>query len=179
MEFADRLLWWLVGCAVGFIAGYIVRSLQEIKEELDEVDEIVKKDRGHGESGFVRYPYVADVMLVAVIAIVVWASFATARVNSELNQTVACLTDHNTRLTESLTARDREFQTGADSEIELWSLYEDLYKIAKSDPKKIPVLQDRLNKAIIKHRDGLVDLQETRSVNPYPNPNFIENCEDK
>lgn len=84
MEFADRLGWWLFGCAVGFILGYIVRYLREIKEEVHEVDELVKKiDK---EGGFVRYPYVADVMLIVVVLVTVWAAFLSQKASNDVRE---------------------------------------------------------------------------------------------
>ena len=89
MAFDDRLGFLLLGGAIGFILGYIVRSLREIKEELDEVDEIVKRrDHGGNDRGAVSLRLVEQTALVVVLILVVYAAFASqvASNNSEKAQ---------------------------------------------------------------------------------------------
>jgi hypothetical protein len=83
-----------LGGAVGFVLGYIVRSLREIKEGVDEVkshdqkheiaEEVTKRVKGEG--GFVRIPYVQDVLMIFVITLVVYAAWSTQGVNNDLQQ---------------------------------------------------------------------------------------------
>lgn len=87
MSFDDRLEWLLVGCVIGFILGYIVRSLREIKEELDEVEKDMKTNRARDDRGFVRNAIVLDVCLVMVIALTVWASFSSQLASNGVKET--------------------------------------------------------------------------------------------
>ncbi len=89
MGLDDRLAYFILGCVIGVIIGYIIRSLREIDMKVSEVDEIVKKS--HGEDGFVRLPSlveikvwfkqhlrkisVSGVALFVVVALSVFASF--------------------------------------------------------------------------------------------------------
>ena len=82
MGLDDRLMYLLLGVCVGFILGYITRTLREIKEELYEVDGRVSRKRD--DAGFMRYPVVADVMVVLVVVITVWAAFASQRASNEV-----------------------------------------------------------------------------------------------
>lgn len=84
MEFTDRLGWWLFGCVVGYILGRFARSLREIKEEVHEVDGIVRKI--DSENGFVRYPYVADAMLLLVVIVTVWAAFVSQQASNDVRE---------------------------------------------------------------------------------------------
>lgn len=86
MGLDDRLAYLMIGCAIGFILGYFVRALRDIKEELHEVDEIVKKQE-RGEAGFMRFPMVANAALILVLGLSLWASFTTQKVNNELADT--------------------------------------------------------------------------------------------
>src|SRR6188472_241907 len=94
MGFPDRLGWMILGCAIGFFAGYVVRYLQDLKEELDEVDGIVKKElgqrasdkEGNTQDGFVRNDLFKDVMLLVVVVITVWAAFASAHASGQVQK---------------------------------------------------------------------------------------------
>jgi len=66
MGVSDRALYLLIGCFIGFILGYIVRSLQVIKQKLSEKD---------NDDGLVRYPLVLDVALLIVVGLTVFAAF--------------------------------------------------------------------------------------------------------
>lgn len=79
----------LVGAAIGFVLGYIVRDLRTIKATVEEVDEIVKQDakRYRDESGFMRHPVLADVAMIAVLVLVVWSAFASQKSSNEVQET--------------------------------------------------------------------------------------------
>lgn len=80
MDLSERVGWMLLGMAVGFILGYIVASLRDIKEEVEEIDDMVKhKLPPRDERGFMRIPLVADVLYFIVLLIVVWGSFSAQR----------------------------------------------------------------------------------------------------
>src|SRR6476620_10057801 len=98
MGLPDRIGWMLLGCAIGFFAGYVVRFLQDMKEELDEVDGIVKKQLGEraadkearhrkDELGFVRNDLFKDVMLLVVVVLTVVAAFVSATASSKVSDT--------------------------------------------------------------------------------------------
>lgn len=173
----------MIGASVGFILGYIVARLRTIEKKVDavqfevhETDVLVKRSRD--EEGAMKRPRLSQVGLALVVLLVVWASFMTGKTNADLDHSMTCVTVHNVKLGRSLTSRDSATRAGTNSEIDLWTLYERLYKIATSDPKKIPVVQDRLNKAIIQHRDNLRRLQKIRTRHPYPKPNVLINCKE-
>lgn len=96
MDWSERIGWLILGCLIGFALGYIVRSLREIKDELDEVDELVKErldgdrrdrktpKRGRGEDGLARYPLLLDIALILVIGLTVFAAFSTQQTNNDL-----------------------------------------------------------------------------------------------
>ena len=182
MDLADRLLWMAVGGALGFVLGYIVRSLKDIRKRVEHMEDVVTNDEPgngrHREDGFMQHRYVADAMVLLVVILSVFASFQTARVNSELEHTLSCIYEYNKDYGGAIKSRDRSIKNGTQSEINLWLRYEVLYQEAQDKPKRIPRLQEELNKAIKQHRASLEQLQDTRDAFPYPNPNILENCEE-
>lgn len=83
MAFDDRLGFLILGGMIGFILGYIVRSLRDIKEELDEVDELVKdRFKNRDESGFINST-LGNVALIVVIGLTVFASIASQRAHND------------------------------------------------------------------------------------------------
>ena len=98
MDLNDRATAILVGMAIGAVLGYLTRMLQElnnkvdatvinlhdIKEEVDEIDTIVKTRRERDERGFMRIPVVADIILISVLAMTVWAAWSTGETNNKL-----------------------------------------------------------------------------------------------
>jgi hypothetical protein len=79
----------------------------------------------------------------------------------------------------ALKSRDESIKTNSKAEIALWTQYNRLYKLAKSDPTKIPVVQDQLNAIILDYRDKLIATQNTRNANPYAAPNILQDCKEK
>ncbi len=68
----DRLGWLLVGCVVGFILGYTVRSLREIKEKVEQVDQHLKKE--HPDEGFIIPDWAKNITLLVVVLLTLYAS---------------------------------------------------------------------------------------------------------
>lgn len=112
MDFDDRAGWLLLGCILGAALGYFARMLQEIrkdvdvvaheihdiKEEVDEIDTIVKEKRERDEVGALRLPQFTQfkwrdvnwqaVVLFVVVAMSVFASFSTQANNNKLEAAV-------------------------------------------------------------------------------------------
>lgn len=85
MGLDDRVTYLILGMAVGFILGYITKALREIKEEIKQVDKTVKRQRN--ERGFMRFPLVADAMLLVVLSITVYAAFSSQKVSNDVTDT--------------------------------------------------------------------------------------------
>lgn len=173
MDLIERVIFLAIGGGIGFILGYIVALLRETKEEVHEVLDMEK--HRNDERGAVSLNTVAVVLVVLLTAV---AAFATAKVNSRLDETLSCITQYNVHQGEALNSRDKAIKAGTDSEIELWTKYGQLYAQAKKDPTKIPQAQEALNQAIMSHRDALEETQASRFRNPYPNPNVLQDCKE-
>lgn len=102
VDLNDRMGYLVLGMLLGAILGYVARMLQDIKkdvrvmshdvhnikEEVDEIDTIVKRPRKRDESGIVRYPLAADILLVTVLALTFWAAYSTGETNNKLEKAV-------------------------------------------------------------------------------------------
>lgn len=187
MDLFERVLFFVIGAGVGFILGYVVARLRiieikvdAVKTEIHEVDEIVKHERN--ERGALRLPSLLHAMMGVVFVIVVAASFSTARVNAQLDDTVDCLTQFNTIQNEALSSRDDAIEKAATAEIELWTLYQKLYDEATQPdipPEDLKRLQDELTAAIVAYRDNLVEVQKIRKNYEYDDPDVLKTCERK
>lgn len=176
MDLLERTILIGIGVAIGFVLGYITSQLRKIEEEVTEVLDIEhhKKD----EQGSLRRPTLAQFGLFLVICLTVYAAFQAGATNANLDNTVTCVVEYNEDQGQALKGRDTANRDGTQSEIDLWTSYEKLYKIAVSDPSKTKQVQEQLNKDIIKHRDELLDIQKTREANPYPDPAFVTTCKE-
>lgn len=84
MDWSDRLLWLAIGGAIG----YFVRTLQDIKREVHEVDEIVTR-RERDESGFARFPLILDAALIILFSLTIWSAFRVEISVDRANEAVA------------------------------------------------------------------------------------------
>lgn len=108
MAFDDRLQYLLLGMGIGFVLGYLVRLIQsirndvgglkadvkDVKEELDEVDDIVKRELGprdRNESGFIKPGWVANIAVLLVVGLTAWAAFVSQKASNDVQDAQAQL----------------------------------------------------------------------------------------
>lgn len=94
MEYTDRFLWLSLGGGIGFVLGYIVRSLREIKEEVDEIveierrirhdDQIPPKDSSDRSSQGSSWELASRIALFIVVAVTVWAAFVSQKASNDV-----------------------------------------------------------------------------------------------
>lgn len=95
MEWGDRLVFLLIGA----ILGYIVRMLQDIKTEVHEVDQLVKKNGPkRNEDGFARFPIVLDVLIFVLAAMTVWSFTKGEQATDDANQALEQVQAQNAQL---------------------------------------------------------------------------------
>lgn len=177
MAFDDRLQCLLLGLAIGFVLGYLARLLREIrgvKEELDEVDSIVKeiKDHDRNDSGFMHIPWVANVAALLVVGLAVYAAFASQKASNSVEDSVTCNRQVLAQVVESLNERST-YSTGmASANIELQQSQADFFAILLHKP---PYSELRRSRAVQQYYEDLqtflVLAKKNRSkvaTNPYP-----------
>lgn len=78
-EIVDRLIFFSVGCAIGYVLHIIVTILTETKWD---VDELLKLERKRNERGFLQHRVAFNIVFSLMMVFVFYSAFATYR-NSE------------------------------------------------------------------------------------------------
>lgn len=178
MDLMDRLIWMSFGMIIGFALGHIVASLRAIKEEVDEIDTIVKKEPN--DSGFMRFPLLADIALVVVLAVVVWGSVLAQKASNEVEKTSACNQEFMGQLLEAVNERTTYSQERANLNVEVQSDQAAFLEvILREPPPSTDVTRDSL-------REYFKKLSSYISVNsraqakaekyPYPTVDDYDSC---
>lgn len=92
MAFDDRLTFLLIGMFIGFVVGYLtrlIRELRSVKEELDEVDEIVKHldIRKNNEHGFMKISLI-HIMAVLLVVLSAYAAIVSQKASDNIRTSV-------------------------------------------------------------------------------------------
>lgn len=83
LEILERGIYIALGGVLGFILRGITDSLKAIKEELDDVDNVIKH---RDESGFIREQTVFRIALALAVGLCVYAAIATAISNDKIEE---------------------------------------------------------------------------------------------
>lgn len=200
MDLFERAIFLCIGGVVGFILGYTVARLREIKEELDEVDECVKycrevhehipkrnTSRVRDERGSMRIPLVADAVLLLVVALVAYAAFASHKANNDVEdhqQDVARITECNqeylANTIEAFNERTTYTQDQAHANVDLQRAQAELLKVLREEP---PPSELRSDEAFDKYFEVLSDYLEVNTKTrlkqneyPYPTSEELDSC---
>lgn len=188
MDLIERAIFFTIGGGLGFILGYIVARLREIKEEVDQVLDIEKsKPRVRDERGFTRFPFVADIMLLSVIVLVVYAAFASQRASNEVvaaQESIETVTECNQEFLAQLLIAVNERTTftadQARANIELQKSQSQFLSILLANPPKSDAVRAQ---ALRDYFASLTDFIEVNSnaarkaeENPYPTIEAFNAC---
>lgn len=185
MSLDERIGWLLLGCMIGFALGYIVRSLREIKEEIQEVDKTVKRARN--EEGFMRNPIVADVALLLVIVLTVWAAFASQKASNDIQDTqdriarvTICNQQYLSKTIRALNDRTEKFGFQAQANLELQKAQAAMLSVLTAKP---PKAAKEKRKAFEDYFDALNEFVSTSAeyqaeavATPYPTNEELGTC---
>lgn len=176
MAFDDRLQFLLLGVAIGFVLGYTFRLLQNIlekldkteikvdrvKEELDEVDEIVKGKlvtRDRGEGGFMSSRVRANIAMGVVVGLTLWASIVSQRAShnaiesqEKYDKVVSCLTFTLNNVLLNLNERSTYSEDMATANIDLQRAQDAFFAALLHEP---PYTEDRRSRAARAYADAL------------------------
>jgi len=89
MGIDDRLVFLLLGCAIGFVLGRLDRRLRAMKEQMDEIDECVHecRKRIRNERGAMRMPSRNNIALFLVVAMTLYAAVMSQLASNTSNDT--------------------------------------------------------------------------------------------
>lgn len=191
MRLDSRIELFLFGCVIGFIVGYIVRSLRDIRKKVNEVDEIVKKKQ---DRGAVSIEALKNLALFVVVILTVWAAWTSQKSSDKTQDTqikqkvtqnqlvkiTSCNQDFLAKTIAALNARTVYSQDQAKANVDLQSAQLKLLTLAF----KKPPLSDSEGAAAVKtYFDALTTFvsfssKQTNAIaeNPYPTSTAFSDC---
>ena len=195
-SFYDRLAFFLIGVLVGLVLSWLkdIRKREiEIKQELDEVVEIVKKQDSN-EGGFIRLPSLSNILLFAVVTFTLWASFATANTNNNLEQNqkeddaqslrieaiTTCNQEYLFKTIKALNERTTYSQTTADSNVALQKGLAEFIDILLFQPPKTELERrqalERFDEKLAEYVENAGKTKVKTQSFPYPTEDELANC---
>jgi hypothetical protein len=186
----------ILGCAIGFFAGYIVRYLQDLKEELDEVDGIVKKELGkrssdhkpQGQDGVISAGDVLrNLALLFVVAVTAWAAFSSAGASSKVAENqreqkvvTDCTKDYLTKTVKALNERTEFTVQQAAANVALQKAQADFFALLlRKPPESVAVRTDAAQTYLKTLQDFVAVSEKTRQKArqfPYPTDQQLNAC---
>lgn len=190
MGLDDRFMYLLLGCFIGFVLGYIARTLQTLADRVDEVDKTVKK---RDEGGFVRNPIALDVVLLFVVALTVWAAVASQTAANRSNDTSdkviniqddmaknqACTTQVLFDVVTAANDRTTYSSDQADANIKAWQAQLDLLTLGQNPAlsrKQQLELYQTYQDEVRKYLNVAVKARDKANAHAYPTPEDLTNC---
>jgi heme exporter protein D len=171
MELSERILWLAMGMALGFVLGYIVRSLREIKQKVSEVNKTVNS-RTRDERGFMRVPFIADALMLVVLAVVAYSAF----------QTQMIINDQDDQAQRELVER---CESGVDSRNVQRDMVEAIYELAigvvsrdedapPRTPMQVAVTNAFIDRANAFREDAYDQIKPSEQCLPYVDDDDVE-----
>lgn len=186
MGYEERIGWMLLGMAVGFIAGYIVRALRElkedvhdIKEELDEVDHIVKGNV-HNDDGFMSNRLVADIMMVTVLVMVLISTVVSIKASRTVEANADCSLDIFEKTIVALNERTEYSGDQATANVNLQQDQKDFFALLLKKPPEPEAKRSQAAQDYLDSLEKFVDLSSKTAVKvdnyPYPTNKELQAC---
>jgi len=188
MSLDERLGWLLVGCVIGFVLGYIVRALRDIKEELDEVDGILKKSpRSRNDRGFMRFPIISDIALLAVVLLTVWASFSSQHASNQVHEQqkvqtriTSCTNEYLAKTIKALNERTTYSQEQAAANVALQKAQSEFLGALLHVPPYSSEVKQKALQSYFETLNKFVEISgksdDKVSQNPYPTATEFTDC---
>lgn len=184
VEFDERLGWLLLGCAIGFVFGYIVRSLRDIKEELDEVDDIVKGRQYHqeDEEGSIKTFLSKNIALLLVVILTAFAAFASQRASNNVRDNAECTQEYLSETIKALNQRTKYTRTQARANVTLQKEQARFLNVLLGKPPPTQRESQVAFENYVNSLQSFINLSdkaaEQARTNPYPTNTELIECID-
>lgn len=184
MDLIERMVVFVAGAGFGFILGYIVARLREIKEELDEV---IDHQNAKGEDGAMRRPTFVQVMAVVCVVLTAYAAFASGLASQRsdvtaqrLENVVTCNTIYLGAFLKAVEPRTNAGQESSEDNVALQRAWFEFVKFQLQIPppeeaeqrKKANVYVEALKEFVKTSGRTKVEVKD----NPYPTAGQLVSC---
>lgn len=198
MDLYERLGWMLFGAVIGLFAGYLLRYLQDLKEELDEVDGIVKKELGkrqtdriqNQDGGMTVGDAVRNLALFIVVAVTVAAALISQHASDKANDALnrenvrsGCNQEFLVKTVKALNERTEFSSAQATANVTLQQAQADFFSLLLRKPPEPEATRSQAAQDYLKALREFIDVnsktaQKARSF-PYPTPEALRACYNK
>lgn len=192
MDLWDRVIWLAIGCFIGFVLGYIVRSLRDIKDKVDHMDEMVtegdsSKWEKKGEDGAFSQAFVTYICLALVVFLTAWAAFISQQASNEVKRTqeqlthvTSCNRTYLTQALEVLNGRTVYTRAQAEANINLQTSFNTFLQVLAHKPPYSLAKRTQAFKSYATDLQHFVAIsrKNTRqqTANPIPKPGNLTRC---
>lgn len=174
---SERLQWLLVGCSIGFILGYAVRSFYEIHGEKKRAAD--KRAKQRDEVGFTSSKLLNNIALVLALGLTMFATLATAQLNNELQKNARCNGSFLKANLDAESTRARYFKNQVDANIQLQKEQSDFLEELFT-PGNEQQLDDKAAKSYLSSLRWFIEISKNvRQLEPYPTVEELQSCYDK
>lgn len=151
MNLDTRVGWFILGCVLGFIVGYVIRSLREIRQKVEHVEEFVthevdkdgdSKSKKQKTGVFDRSKVLSNIGLLIVVILTAASAFLSQKAsngvksNQEyLSQITACNQHYITKTVSALNARTKNSLEQIEANKILQEKQAEFFALILSEPK--------------------------------------------
>lgn len=185
MGLDERVAYLIIGGIIGFILGYIVRSLRDINQKEDAVYNLIKKDRD--ETGEIRKPTAQGVALFFVVCLTLFASVQSQMNSNEVEDSqdqqatvTRCTQSYLSQVLVAVNERTTYSRDQSIAAVELQRAQAEFIALALQDP---PFEQARVLAGLTKYQDKLNKYVELvgktaskQAANAYPTDEDFAMC---
>lgn len=189
MTMDERIAWLAVGC----VLGYIVRTLQEIKREVHEVDEIVTK-RKPDEEGSISFTLVLNVMILVLFATTIWSALrveqsvdksdsaiaANSAQNDRIEEISSCNLEYTAKTIAALNSRTTYTKAQLDANVDVMVTQLEFFQLVLKLPPLPEAVQRKAAEEYVLQMDEFVVLSNkqgrTLELNDYPTNEELADC---
>jgi cell division protein FtsB len=203
MSLDDRLYWLIIGCLIGFVLGYLTKMLRDaekklddIKEEVDEIEEIVKFEhpdwhsRKRDERGIMSTRVGSNIALVIVVTITAFAAFQANKAVNQVHETqnrqaaiTSCTETYLKDTIRTLNLRTVFTLSASRGNVRLQTAQANWLTILAHKPPPTPAENQKAFHTYFRALRTYVRLgtnsQRTANTNPYPTDKDLVDCIDR
>jgi hypothetical protein len=180
----DRIVFLLIGGFIGFVLGYLVRSVRAIKEEIHVMEN--KIDKRNVEHGAARTDLLMRIGLLLVVLLTAYSAFSTQRANNASRDTqnalirvTTCTQQYLDKTITALNERTTYSREQSDAVLELQTsqahFLSQILDRSKTPDERVAALQDYFQ-ALTKYITISMKSSHKVAENPFPTSSEFQTC---